>query len=199
MVPNILVVSVKTGKRENFHRDEPFHLNSPWNYVTGFSIQMVSAPWQGIKTTFLHVHHAFLYISLPSLHDYQVKMPDFTFSEGRKHAGNHKIFFLFMNLNMADRNSAPEDFACIWQSKQGGIITTETEKMWIHFSSDVFVAVSCRVNSLILTKAWSMQVWMPVVSSSLYFWKSVFSFRVDSILKWRVYINLKVSWLRAFL
>ena len=48
-------------------------------------------------------------------------MLDFTFSEGRKRAGNHKTFFLFMNLNMADRNSAPEDFACIWQSKQGGI------------------------------------------------------------------------------
>ena len=46
---------------------------------------------------------------------------------------------------------------------------------------------------------WSMQAWMPVVSSSLYIRKSVFSFRVDSILKWRVYIKLKVSWLRAFL
>ena len=27
------------------------------------------------KTTTLHVHHAFSYISLPSLHDYEVKMP----------------------------------------------------------------------------------------------------------------------------
>ena len=78
--------------------------------------------------------------------------------------------------------------------------------MWIHFSSDVFVAVSCRdiLNSLIcliFTKACSMQAWIPVVSSGLYFWKSVFSFRVESILKWfrRVYIKLKVSWLRAFL
>ena len=44
-----------------------------------------------------------------------------------------------------------------------------------------------------------MKAWIPVVSSSLYLWKSVFSFRVDSILKWRVYIKLKVSWLRAFL
>ena len=44
-----------------------------------------------------------------------------------------------------------------------------------------------------------MQAWIPVVSSSLYFWKSVFSFRVGSILKWRVYIKLKVSRLRAFL
>ena len=31
------------------------------------------------KITTLHVHHAFLYISLPSLHDYDVKMPNFTF------------------------------------------------------------------------------------------------------------------------
>ena len=28
-----------------------------------------------------------------------------------------------------------------------------------------------------------MQAWIPVVSSSLYFWKNVFSFRADSILK----------------
>ena len=37
------------------------------------------------KTTTLHVHHAFLYISLPLLHDYDVKMPNFTFCEGREH------------------------------------------------------------------------------------------------------------------
>ena len=39
---------------------------------------------------------------------------NFTFCEGRKQA---KIFFLFMNLDMVDRNSAQEEFACIWQSK----------------------------------------------------------------------------------
>ena len=38
------------------------------------------------KTTALHVHHAFLYISLPLLHDYDVKMPNFTFYGGRKQA-----------------------------------------------------------------------------------------------------------------
>ena len=31
--------------------------------------------------TTLHVHHAFLYISLPPLHDYDRKMPNFTFME----------------------------------------------------------------------------------------------------------------------
>ena len=63
------------------------------------------------------------------------------------------------------------------------------------------MAVSCRgiLNSLIFAKAWLMQALIPVLSSSLYFWKSVFSFRVDSILKWRVNIKLKVSWLRPFL
>ena len=77
----------------------------------------------------------------------------------------------------------------------------ETEKMWIHSSCDVCVAVSCCsiLNSLIFTKMWSMQAWIPVESSSLYFRKWVFSFRVDIILKWRVYIKLKVSWLCVFL
>ena len=56
---------------------------------------------------------------------------------------------------MVDRNSAPEEFTCIWQSKRVGIITINTEKIWI-----------------------------PVVSWSLYFGKaSLYSFRADSILK----------------
>ena len=36
------------------------------------------------KTTSLHVHHAFLYISLPSLHVYDVKMPNCKFYERRR-------------------------------------------------------------------------------------------------------------------
>ena len=38
------------------------------------------------KTTILHVHHAFLYISFPSLQDYDVKMPNFTFYRGSTQA-----------------------------------------------------------------------------------------------------------------
>ena len=34
----------------------------------------------------LHVHHTFLYISLPSTARLPVKMPNFTFCEGRKQA-----------------------------------------------------------------------------------------------------------------
>ena len=36
------------------------------------------------QTTTLHVHHAFLYISLPSLHDFNAKLPKFTFGPGRE-------------------------------------------------------------------------------------------------------------------
>ena len=38
------------------------------------------------KTTNLHVHLAFLYISQPPLQEYDVKMPNFTFYGGRKQA-----------------------------------------------------------------------------------------------------------------
>ena len=65
------------------------------------------------NNNFARASRFFAYISLPSLHDYHVKMPSFTFCEGRKQAMSDKIFFLFMNLDMVDRNSAPEEFACI--------------------------------------------------------------------------------------
>ena len=38
-----------------------------------------------IKTTALQVHHSFQFISLTSLHDYDVKPPNFTFYGGRGH------------------------------------------------------------------------------------------------------------------
>ena len=44
------------------------------------------------KTTTLHVQHTFLYISLPSLHDYGVKIPNFTFYGGRKQAKTNFSF-----------------------------------------------------------------------------------------------------------
>ena len=46
------------------------------------------------KTTTLHVHHAFLYISLPYLHDYDVKMSNYKFYGGRKQATTNLFFSL---------------------------------------------------------------------------------------------------------
>ena len=45
-------------------------------------------------TTSLNLHHAFLYISLPSLHDYDVKMPNCKFYGGRKQATTNLFFSL---------------------------------------------------------------------------------------------------------
>ena len=42
--------------------------------------------------------HAFLYISLPSLHDYNVKLPNFSFCRGREQTDNN-FLFLFLNFD----------------------------------------------------------------------------------------------------
>ena len=46
------------------------------------------------KTAISHVHHTFLYISFPFLHDCDVKMPNFAFYAGRKQATT-KFYFSF--------------------------------------------------------------------------------------------------------
>ena len=90
------------------------------------------------KTTTLHVHLTFLYISLPFLHDYDVKLPNFTFSGGRIRP--RRNFIIFLNLNMVLRNSTPGGFAYIWRTKWVGIIAIKTERTQIQFWSDVFAA-----------------------------------------------------------
>ena len=46
------------------------------------------------QTTSLHVLHAFLYISFPSFHAYDVKMPNCKFYAGRKQATTNLFFSL---------------------------------------------------------------------------------------------------------
>ena len=50
-----------------------------------------------IKTTNLYMHHAFLYISLPSLHYYDVKLLNFTFCGGSQHKTT-TLFFISCTL-----------------------------------------------------------------------------------------------------
>ena len=65
------------------------------------------------KTTILHVHHTFLYIALTSVHDYDVKMPNYTFCGGRKQASTN-----FLSLTeLGYGSSTPGVFAYILQSK----------------------------------------------------------------------------------
>ena len=62
------------------------------------------------KTTSLRAHHPFLYISLPLLRDYDVKMPSFTFYGGRI-TSDDKLFFLFLNLSAVPKKSTPGKLA----------------------------------------------------------------------------------------
>ena len=47
----------------------------------------------------MHVHHAFWYISILSPHDYDAKMPNFTFYGERKQGTTNFSFWLFLNLS----------------------------------------------------------------------------------------------------
>ena len=57
------------------------------------------------KTTTLHVHRTFLYISLPSLHDCYVKLPIFAFYGGRKQATTNFISFSKFECGPQEINS----------------------------------------------------------------------------------------------
>ena len=88
------------------------------------------------KTTTLHVHHAFLYISSPSLHDYDVKLPNCKFYGGREQATPN----LF--LSAVFKKSTPGKFAYNCHFQQIGINATKIEKTRIHFKTDAFAAVA---------------------------------------------------------
>ena len=69
------------------------------------------------QTTTLHVHHAILYTSLPSLHHYDMKLLNFTstlYGVGEHNTKNCR--FLFLNLDN-DKYGPEENFAKICQTK----------------------------------------------------------------------------------
>ena len=81
-------------------------------------------------------HHPFLYISLPSLYDYDVKMPNCKFYGGRKQATTNLL------LECGPQEISSREFAYTWHFQQIGINATKIEKTGIHFKSDVFAAVA---------------------------------------------------------
>ena len=80
------------------------------------------------KTTTLLVDHAFLYISLPSLHDYDdVELLSFTFSGGREQTQDNDSLFIIiiiiLNLDTVFYNSTSEKLTNIrWQIERRGIL-----------------------------------------------------------------------------
>ena len=59
------------------------------------------------KTTTWHVLHDFVYISLPSLHDHDVELPNFKFSAGSEQKTRFAKKILFSNLETVLQNSTP--------------------------------------------------------------------------------------------
>ena len=103
------------------------------------------------KTATLHLHHAFLYISLPSLYDYDVKMPNFTLYGGRKQATSN-FSFSFLNLGAVPKKSTLTKFAQIWHFQRIGINATVFEKTRVPFQSDIFASVAFA--GIVLHKTW---------------------------------------------
>ena len=57
--------------------------------------------------TFFHVRYAILYISLPSLHHYDMKLPNFTsplYGVGER---NTKIFLTYITIDTAPKKISP--------------------------------------------------------------------------------------------
>ena len=84
----------------------------------------------------------FLYISLPSLYDYNMKLPicNFTFWG----AGNtrQQLSFSFPELWYSPLESTPKKFTSIWRIKRDRISVIKSRAASIHFLSDVSVAVA---------------------------------------------------------
>ena len=87
----------------------------------------------------VHVQYTSSYMSLPSLFDYDVKIPDVKFYREYDQVKD-EILFPFLNLNMVLRNSTPGEIAYIWQSKWDEIIAIKIEGTRIPFSREVFAA-----------------------------------------------------------
>ena len=60
-------------------------------------------------------HHAFLYISLPSLHEHDVKLPYFHVLCIQRELRTTNFHFLFLNSETDLQNLTPEKFVIMWQ------------------------------------------------------------------------------------
>ena len=93
-----------------------------------------------IKTNTLHVHHAILYISLPSLHNYDVNSLISRFIDNV--SIRRRISLSRFKLGYFLKNSTPGEFAYIKHSDRVGIIALKFHRSRSHFLSDVFAALA---------------------------------------------------------
>ena len=129
-------------------------------------------------------------------------MPNFMFCEGCKQAMTK--FILFMYLDMVDRNSAPEEFACMIAFDKVSELHRNSKKVNSFFHATISwlsaVVVSFK-NSLIFAQDVTDASVNTCRKLKLVFMENrlLFSGRQYFEIRRGFYIKLKVSWLRAFL
>ena len=101
------------------------------------------------KTTTLHVHHACSYIPLPSLHDYDLKVPNFTFCGRRKHKTT--IFFfsswtLMQSFRIHFQKKSPTFVRLKWGEIHAVKFETE-RKFTLSLKSDQYQISPCNINA----------------------------------------------------
>ena len=96
------------------------------------------------KTATFHVRRAFFYISFPSLHDFDVKLRNFTFCWGREHKTT--TFFSFFKTFLQSFRiliQLQKNMPCnIWRIERDGRRAIKFEAGRIHFYCVVFTAVA---------------------------------------------------------
>ena len=89
----------------------------------------------------MHVQHAILYISLPSLHHCDIKLPNFTRSLYGLGEQNTDVVFFFSKLSYGSFGFNPRKFR---QIKWHWIRSMKFEAVQIHFLSDFFGLLSSK-------------------------------------------------------
>ena len=78
-----------------------------------------------------------LYIFLPSMHDFEVKLSNFTFYGGRQ-TGDVQLSFLFLNLEMALRSSTTGRSSPMFDKEREVVIITLKCGTRSHFLNELF-------------------------------------------------------------
>lgn len=89
---------------------------------------------------FARASHFYAY-ALPSLHDFEVKLPNFTLCEMKDVKTTQRVLKFFLKLDTVLQTLTPEKFVNIWQIERNGIRAKRFKAARIHFLSDVFAAV----------------------------------------------------------
>ena len=87
------------------------------------------------------MHHAFWYISLLSLPDYDVKLLNFTFCGGGERT-TMTFFFFSCTSTQSLRIQVHKKIANIWRIERNGISAIKFKAARLHFLSDVFAAAA---------------------------------------------------------